>query len=264
MYIFLNEIENRMEKLRKIIEEKQVALQNAPKGVINICKTDERIQYYYKESSEDKVRKYLKNREVHIVKELFQKDYDQKVLKLAQNELKQLKKIMGKYPLQMCEGVYEKLNECRKTLVEPIEISDEEFIKNWQNVEYDRMGFSKDDAEYYTDDGERVRSKSEIIIAHALRKHGIPYRYEYPLYLNGYGMVRPDFVVLNVRLRKEYYWEHLGMMDDADYSERNLYKLTNYEKNDILPGDKLIVTHETLKHPINLKIIEKIIQKFLI
>ena len=180
-----------------------------------------------------------------MVKALFQKDYDQRVLQLAQMELNHLEKLMKKYPLQMCEGIYEKLNECRKKLIEPIEISDEEFIKRWENVEYDRMGFDKDDPEYYTDNGERVRSKPEIIIANALKKYGIPYRYEYPLYLKGYGVVHPDFMTLNVRLRKEYYWEHLGMMDDAAYSEKNLNKITNYEKNDIFPGDKLILTHET-------------------
>ncbi len=129
MYTFLNEIEKRMEKLKQIIEEKQEALQNAPQGVINICKTNERVQYYYKESSQDTVRKYLKNNEIHIVKDLFQKDYDQRVLRLAQKELKQLERLMEKYPYQMCEGIYEKLNECRKNFIEPVEISDEEFIE---------------------------------------------------------------------------------------------------------------------------------------
>ena len=45
---------------------------------------------------------------------------------------------------------------------------------------------------------------------------------------------------------------------------KNLNKITNYEKNDIFPGDKLILTHETSRYPINSKIIAKIIQKYLL
>jgi len=70
--------------------------------------------------------------------------------------------------------------------------------------------------ELYTAKGERVRSKSEIIIADSLMRAGVPYRYEFPIILNGYGKIYPDFTVLNVGLRKELYWEHLGMMDDSE------------------------------------------------
>ena len=109
-----------------------------------------------------------------------------------------------------------------------------------------------------------MRSKTEILIANALNKFGIPYHYECPLYLEGYGIVHPDFTALNIRLRKLYYWEHNGMMDDPDYLENALYRITMYEKNDIYPGDKLIITHETSTRPINSKSIEAMIQKFLL
>lgn len=69
-----------------------------------------------------------------------------------------------------------------------------------------------------------------MIIADLLNKEGIPYRYEYPIQLNGVGWIYPDFTVLNVRLRKEYYWEHLGMMDDYSYAEKALQKISSYEQ----------------------------------
>lgn len=52
-----------------------------------------------------------------------------------------------------------------------------------------------------------MRSKSEVIIADLLNKEGIPYRYEFPLYLKEFNTVYPDFTILNVRKRKEIYWE---------------------------------------------------------
>ena len=50
--------------------------------------------------------------------------------------------------------------------------------------------------EIYTERGERVRSKSEKIIADKLFLQNIPYHYERPIYLKGFGMVYPDFCCL--------------------------------------------------------------------
>ena len=41
-------------------------------------------------------------------------------------------------------------------------------------------------------------------------KHNVPNHYEAPLYLKGRGIIHPDFTVLNIRTRQEYYWEPYG------------------------------------------------------
>lgn len=73
----------------------------------------------------------------------------------------------------------------------------------------------------------------------------------------------PDFTVLNVKLREELYWEHLGMMDDPVYAENAVQKIASYEQNEIFPGDKLILTYETQKNPLNQKQIMRIIHHYL-
>ena len=172
-------------------------------------------------------------------------------------------RIQKLYEKGICEDMYKKLIPERQEWVVPIVSSDEDFIAEWLNKEYQKKGFREDMPEYYTDNGERVRSKSEILIANALKKHNVPYRYEAPLYLNGYGTIHPDFIVLNVRERKEYYWEHLGKMDETEYVERALQRIHAYEKNDIFLGKKLIVTHETLRYPLNTQDIERVIVRYL-
>ena len=116
----------------------------------------------------------------------------------------------------------------------PIMETDEQYIHNWEGVVYQGKGFDDTTPEIYTAKGEGVRSKSEVIIADILNQEGIPHRYEYPLQLKGWGRVYPDFTVLNVRERKEIYWEHLGMMDDPNYVENALQKLALYQQNGIL------------------------------
>lgn len=108
-----------------------------------------------------------------------------------------------------------------------------------------------------------MRSKSEKILADKLYAMNIPYVYEIPLYLRGYGDVRPDFMVLNKRTRKEYYWEHLGMMDDREYCEKTIRKIECYEKNGIFPGKNLLLTYETEMHPLNGRVVEEIIREYL-
>ena len=117
--------------------------------------------------------------------------------------------------------------------------------------------------ELYTAKGERVRSKSEVMIADLLNKETIPYRYEYPLYLKGFDLVYPDFTVLNVKKRKEIYWEHFGMMDDSEYVEKAMKKITVYAQNGIFPGINLIVTFETRKTPLNQKMAMLVIKEYL-
>lgn len=79
--------------------------------------------------------------------------------------------------------------------------------------------------------GERVRSKTEKIIADKLYSMGIPYRYEYPVKIKGYGMIYPDFMLLNISTRENICFEHFGMMDNAEYCEKAIKKIEGYIKS---------------------------------
>ena len=266
----LNCINERMKELNNIIVEKQVALKNVPEGALKICKTPKRTQFYIKtkELDEDGKEinncKFIKKSEEELVRTLCQKDYDQRVLRSAQNELKQLERLKKNYPDIIPESIYKNMNEERKKYTAPIKLPDDQYIAEWKSIMYERKGFSKDCPELFADTGERVRSKSEILIANALNKFKVPYHYEKPLYLKGYGLIHPDFTILNKRLRKEIYWEHLGKMDDVGYVDDNIRRILMYEKNGYYLGDKLILTFETQKIPLNSLEIDRMIQKYLL
>lgn len=253
---FGEELNKRIEMLKSLIKEKQAVLEHAPEDSIRISASSGRTQYYLCRQG---VRKYMKKSELLLVQELCQKDYEQRILNCAVKELKQLEGFRDKYSYDKCEDVYSNMHEKRKQFITPMILPDDEYIKAWESVPYDKKGFREGDPEFYTEKGERVRSKTEILIANALYKHNIPYRYEAPLKLGCYGIVHPDFTILNVRLRKELYWEHMGMLDREEYRDYALEKINKYEKCDIYPGDKLILTHETAKSPINSKMLEKVL-----
>ena len=155
-------------------------------------------------------------------------------------------------------------NVGRRKLIQPYELSDEEFVRQWEEVSFRGKSFDNDAPEIFTNRGERVRSKSEKIIADKLFEMGIPYRYEYPIYLKRYGTVYPDFLLLNLKLRKEFLLEHLGMMDDPTYCTKALEKINTYEKNGIFPGERLLLTFETATVPLDTRILQTMFQKFIL
>ncbi len=116
---------------------------------------------------------------------------------------------------------------------------------------------------YQTMNGELVRSKSEKIILDLMAQNHVLYVYEAPLMLAD-GLVYPDATALNARLQKTMYWEHFGMMDDPDYANDALQKISRYERSGIFVGDQLIVSFESSKNVLGMKSIERLIRQFLL
>ena len=115
-----------------------------------------------------------------------------------------------------------------------------------------------------TQKGERVRSKSEKILADYFYQNGIPYKYEMPLYLKGFGVIYPDFTFLSRRTKKEIYWEHNGRMDDPIYARNAVRKIQAYEECGIYPGEDLILTYETERTILNERIVKSLVEKYLV
>jgi len=256
-------LQARQKYLLQMKADKEKQIKNAPDGTLRVCNNGGRIQFYHRIEPTDCCGRYINERELPLVKSLAEKDYDKKLLRAIERELNAIKKYFDTYPATNVEQIYEKLHKERQKLVNPIVEPKEEFIRKWVELTYEGKGFQEDAPEFYTMKGERVRSKSELIIADILNREGIPYRYECPVYLSGYGRVYPDFTVLNVKSRKEIYWEHFGMMDDPVYAENALKKIATYENNGIFPGDRLLLTYETKNMPISQKKIRRIIQQYM-
>lgn len=251
--------ENQLLQMKK---DKEEALMEAPKGALRICHSKNRVQYYHRSDPQDYNGGYIRGKDIQLARNLAQKDYDRKVLQTVEKELNAIRKYLFLCPEVEVEEIYENLKEERKNLITPIWKPEDEYVRQWNSVKYQGKGFFEDTPEFYTMKGERVRSKSELMIADLLNRRGIPYRYEYPVYVNGVGKIYPDFTVLNVRNRTELYWEHLGMMDDASYVEKALQKIAVYEKNEIFQGEKLILTYETRKNPLSQKQVVCLMQHY--
>jgi len=93
---------------------------------------------------------------------------------------------------------------------------------------------------YSTSKGDKVRSKSEVIIANLLYQYNLEYEYEKKLYYAQGKWIEPDFTV-RLKDGSEIYWEHLGMIGIETYDKRWKEKLDIYRN--YFP-EKLEVTYE--------------------
>ena len=226
-----------------------------------------------------------------LARSLIQNDYDKKTIPAIEAEIKELKDFIKAYKTKCSDTVYQKLASTRREVVSPLTLDDQAYAAAWLKVEYRHKKFAEDAPPLFTDNNEQVRSKSEVIIANALKAAGVPYRYEFPLlvdrnaadnmdtahdtasaksgskdsdfYDQDICQLHPDFYCLNLRSRQEFAWEHFGMMDDPEYAAHATEKLELYAENGFFPGKNLIITMETSAKPLSSKLLKSVIKTYL-
>ncbi len=112
-------------------------------------------------------------------------------------------------------------------------------------------------------DGSKRRSLGELLIGAKLDQYGIPYRFEAPIDHPDIPYI-PDFTIKRPRDGKIIYWEHLGRVNDEDYLNNNKHKFDVYERYGIVPWDNLIISYSQKDYGINEKLIDGLIQGWLL
>lgn len=253
-------LEEEIKKLETIQKKNNDMINCAPDGKIRCAINKGYYQYY-------SGNKYLGSDKKNYIKQVIQKEYCVKLNKKLEQYICKLKELQELYKSEVLEDVYRNLHLGRKQFAEPLVIPIEKIVEDFENLKYDGKEFSDDnETAYYTIKNERVRSKSEKIIADELYKYDIPYKYEMPIELwDKKRKIRfyPDFTVLNKRSGNIWYIEHLGLMDKTSYFENAMQKLDIYEKNRILIGKNLLLLHETANHPLDVHVMREYIENFL-
>lgn len=250
-------------RLEQIIKVTKQQLKNAPEGSLRLSKSQNCTQYYHC-TDERKIGVYIAKSNEDLIRKLAQKSYDERVLRLAEKRVSQIQRLTKDYEDDEIASIYAREHIERQKLIQPMELPWKQKLNAWKAQEYQGKEFQEGVPVIMTERGERVRSKSEKIMADYFFRNGIEYKYECPLYLKGVGSVYPDFTFLSPKSGEEIYWEHNGRMDDPVYARNFVRKIQSYENNHIFPGERLILTYETEQMILNTGKIEQLVERYLI
>ncbi|MCR5684059.1 MAG: hypothetical protein K6G81_01370 [Lachnospiraceae bacterium] len=246
--------------LEDVIHKVKSEVSVFPEGYLRISNNRGRVRFYH--CNGDRLGKYIPKDNKELPGQLAQKVYQETVIRKAETRLNQISRLLRDYADDEIEQIYSSMNLERQALIKPVEPTANQLLNHWEEETYKGKEFQDGTIVILSERGERVRSKSEKILADHFYRNKIPYKYEKPLLLKGYGTVYPDFTLFSPRLRKEIYWEHEGRMDDPVYARSAVKKIYGYEQNGIFEGERLILTYETEETVINTRDIERKLQQY--
>lgn len=242
-------------EMKKLLRTVQSQLALAPQGNLWTSKSHNCFQYYNGEGG----KKYISRNEAKL---LAQKKYLEQLEKELTKQIKLLDFFQERYDETSLEKVFDNLPECVRVLVTPLVKTYKQFGTEWTKKDYRPKLIKPGTKTYKTENGEYVRSKSEVIIANILKSMGLYYRYECPKQIKDFGVLYPDFTVLNPKDRKEVLIEHFGMMNNPEYVEIFMKKLKTYDLAGIYPGQGLICFFETSDCPLDIEYVERMLKTY--
>ena len=235
-------------------------------GTLRISMDKNKVRYFHHFPNKNSKKKdiYISKADKELPTRLAQNTYNNKLRNLVKKRLEQIRRLLKDYDDNEIEQLYTKEHPERQKLIQPVRPTWEQRLNEWEKEAYKGKAFAENIPVITTAKGERVRSKSEKILADYFYHAGITYKYEHPIFLKGFGVVYPDFTFLSRKTGEEIYWEHNGRMDDSEYARKAIRKIETYEKNGIFPGQKLILTFETLQDGLDMKVVESLVKEYLL
>lgn len=260
-YCCLENMLNQYLHIQKKLSQKKIPMKYQRLDV-NKCKNNVQFFHLVENPETGKMeRKHIKKENRNRAKELAENQYLHKMNKLVNKRIKQLSALLREYQPDEIDRIYDQFHEAKKDLITPVTPTKTQLLSAWKEREFSRKEFATDSLRIFTNRGERVRSKTEKILADLFADLGIEYKYECPLQLDNVT-IYPDFTFLDTTTNQEIYWEHNGMMDNPDYAVRAYQRIIFYEQNGIYRGDRLIVTYESSRDNLNYQWVRNLIERY--
>ena len=273
MALFQEDLRNVLNYYLDVMNYYSNVYENSPDGSLIYQKNHGADQFMrYHHVNGEAVREVITNDE-NMKRKLAQKEFAKRSLDVLTPNVELLEKIIGKITpynpddiLMSMGKAYHKLPEDnffeRARLIPGLHLEGEteERIarhKEWGAQDYIQSDYLPQYKRIKTSKGLYVRSKSEALISETLYRYGIPHRYEQEQIMDDM-FIAPDFTFEDYT-RSQFYWEHLGKMDDPEYAERNFRKMRRYYDAGLIPGDNLILSFDR-NGTIDMKYIEGIVE----
>lgn len=244
------------QRLEQKITSIRDQLEKMPEGKLICTHTGNYFKWY---QSDGQTSTYIPKKNRKLAEQLAVKKY----LTMQLEELLQDKKTLDRY-LQHHKDNSSPLDHLinkpgYSELLSPYFVPTSHELQEWMNQPYISNPAYPEQCIHKTCAGISVRSKSESLITMFLHTNKIPFRYECVLTFEDIT-IYPDFTIRHPYTGEYFYWEHFGMMDNANYCKNAFSKLQLYISNGIIPSVNLITTYEPLDHPLDAEMVDNLVQ----
>ena len=257
----------KMEAYYRTLHARNVRLKgNKIDGHLIINKKKDHLEFVHcLKTPNGKVVKYLGTKPDKLATRLAEQYYHERAEKFLSRRIKVYESMRKELELGSLDDIYEAMSPERQSLITPLAPTRAQRMEAWKSRKYQGKGFRADDkSNIKTNKGERVRSKTEKILADLFNSMGLEYKYECPLSFSKNITYYPDFTFYDPDANVEIYWEHFGMMDDPNYVNNFLTKIDTYRAHGIHLGERLIVTFETKDRSLDYDQVKALIHKHLL
>ena len=250
---------NEKQKNEAQIKMLENQLSQLPEGKLICARNGTRYKWY---QSDGHSKKYLPKSQRHTAEQLAYKKYLSTKLNnllIEQQSINSYLTTHQTYKKESEDSLFQSpgFHELLSPFFSPLSHE----LQEWVNAPFEKNKKNPENLIHKAYSGNRVRSKSEMLIDMFLYLHKIPFRYECLLHL-GEMYLFPDFTIRHPKTGQLYYWEHFGMMDNPNYSKNVSHKLHQYISHGIIPSIQLITTYETKDSPLLPETVEKIIYEY--
>jgi len=277
MDYYRDQLETMREHYRCMRDSLQEEVNGLPKGSLSSWNYNGKL-YYRQNYLEDgaMVRNSITKQE-DIIRQLARKRYANAMIEQVQNVISVLDYTISNFKWFSRDEIMASLSAVYQNL--PAEFFEKEYIKDIANMDpmaiisnpnvlpelrsrlwgaqpFVRSDFRPEELIHTSSRGEKLRSKSELLIAETYYNLGIEFRYEEVIKVGRYDFA-PDFAFIDFE-GNPFFHEHAGMMGDIKYRNRHKWKMARYEEAGIVPWKNLIITYDYDDH-INMQEIHAII-----
>lgn len=263
--IYREQINGILEELRKRKDQIQEELKILPEGYLNIRMKKQKAYYTWQIPAKGKRKKFFRkgiSKDSEQIERLVRKRYLEGALERVVKNIEITEAVLQKYRDFDERSVMKEYIEKHPVLKSAVfygKANSDEWVAKYRKP----VDFYEDGLKSTSSSGARMRSKGEIIIASRLDFYEIPYRYEAPIEHPDLKRI-PDFTIKRPRDNKIIYWEHLGLINNEGYLKGNIQKLEEYGDIGVTPWSNLILTYDQADGGIDVRIIDGLIQGWLL
>ena len=260
--ITIEDLRNYADNLKKRILKLEENLETLPKVHLYYLKKGNGLQYYWRDSGRGRKAHYISKEDKTKIRQVANASYIHKVLPNLRKNLAAAESFVKLHSGVDEEDIFSSMPKELQIIDGNLYVSNSAYMNRWQMQEYVRNPYKPEGLVHYTIRGEKVRSKSESMIADGVYRYSLAYLLERPLKLRNGKVIYPDFVILHPETLEEIYWEHFGMMNDPYYASEAFRRIQLLDESGIKLGKNLICTFENGDVPLSSALIDSYIRQF--